>query len=657
MFRLISGKLRAVGRRTTLCGTFLSVFVIVHALGPIASANSVDANLSETVLFPGHIVSFPLHAHVGTGSAAGGTDSFCGTDFSSESARFAARSYYEARVAGLLLRTAKTLMVPDIGDERPFNVNEAGWEERTFRLVDKTSEYYLWMDVDAIAQLPGFDTAAFRNEMMDSTPFGSIDPSSGVLVNNNNIFGLPPDFDQDGITDILLYDIGGPDSIVAGYVSSADVFPGAAEGVGNQADVLYVDPFRNVTDIAAVTAHEYVHLIHLRWGWDEETFLTEGYAEYGMVLNGYSFWRTIDYLRRDFDLPTDEGTTIVQEYELPFFTWRPGGGPAARDYQRGNHFFTYTAEQYDAQLVGEMLRNKDKGATGMQQIIQARGGDLGDHIVNFHAANLINDGSVDPRFKHLESGRSNLGTRITKTINGEVRLLNDEDELVYESIEPGREIQGGAVVYVKWSDVADFSLSFDAVGFEGICADPELETLCESVKSTLRRPLKAVIIGIRPDFSEQIWEITPDDEPAFFRGTFTFLTAVLSHTDPGVFSSAPGALNTIPVIAYEATWTPLSLITDTEESLPLPQAFALNQNYPNPFNPRTTIPFQMDRTGPAKLSIYDMLGRRVAVLVDEVLPAGSYERQFDASAWPSGTYVMHLERGGEQLTRLMQLVK
>ena len=124
-----------------------------------------------------------------------------------------------------------------------------------------------------------------------------------------------------------------------------------------------------------------------------------------------------------------------------------------------------------------------------------------------------------------------------------------------------------------------------------------------------------------------------------------------------MFSSAPGALNTIPVIAYEATWTPLSLITDTEESLPLPQAFALDQNYPNPFNPRTTIPFQMDRTGPAKLSIFDMLGRRVAVLVDEVLPAGSYERQFDTSAWPSGTYVMHLERGGEQLTRLMQLVK
>jgi len=635
---VILSKIRASCHLAAVCGAFLTVFMTTNGLVPKAYANSFETNHTNTVLVPGQFPPFPGHVHdadhLGKPNFFEDTDSFCGTDLSSESSRLAVRSYLEARNKGLLPRLAKSLIPPVIGDERSFNVNESGWEGRTFRLIDITTEYYLWMDLDVIPQTTNFDKDSFRTQMMSSTPSGSINPSSGILVNNNTIFGQPPDYDEDGKTDILLYDIGGGSGNVVGYVHSADVWPQAPPGEGNQADVLYIDPLFSMAIIATVAAHEYVHLINITSGFDE-TFLAEGYAGYGEVLNGYGFWRQINYLRRIFQQQKD--------YELPFFTWRPGGGTSVQDYQRGNHFFTYAAEQYDPQLVGEMLQNTQKGTLGLNEILQQRGGELSDLIMNFHAANMINDGSVDPRFVHLEPGRGNLGTLVTISVDG---------EQFSQTVHPGREIEAGSVLYVEWSDVADFSFSFDAVGFEGICENPG--TFCESEKATLRRPLKAVVIGMRPDFSEPIWEIIPQEENYVFNGRFTTLRLILSHTDP---SRTFDRTSTIPEVKFTATWTPLSLVTDTETSMPLPQTFALNQNYPNPFNPRTVIPFQMDRTGPATLSVYDMLGRRVAVLVDEVLPAGSYEHVIDASAWPSGTYVMRLERDGDQITRLMHLIK
>ena len=85
--------------------------------------------------------------------------------------------------------------------------------------------------------------------------------------------------------------------------------------------------------------------------------------------------------------------------------------------------------------------------------------------------------------------------------------------------------------------------------------------------------------------------------------------------------------------------------------------FALEQNYPNPFNPATTIRFALVETGQAELAVFDLLGRRVATLVDEVLPGGSYEVRFDAAGLPSGMYVYRLTAGGRTSVRRMALVR
>jgi hypothetical protein len=83
----------------------------------------------------------------------------------------------------------------------------------------------------------------------------------------------------------------------------------------------------------------------------------------------------------------------------------------------------------------------------------------------------------------------------------------------------------------------------------------------------------------------------------------------------------------------------------------------LEQNYPNPFNPSTVVGFQLSVAGKARLSVYDVLGREVAVLVDGVLAQGSHSVNFDASALPSGVYLYKLEAGGMVATRRMTLVK
>jgi len=85
--------------------------------------------------------------------------------------------------------------------------------------------------------------------------------------------------------------------------------------------------------------------------------------------------------------------------------------------------------------------------------------------------------------------------------------------------------------------------------------------------------------------------------------------------------------------------------------------YVLSQNFPNPFNPTTVISYQLPVEGDVNLAVYDALGRRVAVLVEQRMPAGSHSVTFDASQLASGVYVYVLTSGDVRLTHTMTLVK
>ena len=97
--------------------------------------------------------------------------------------------------------------------------------------------------------------------------------------------------------------------------------------------------------------------------------------------------------------------------------------------------------------------------------------------------------------------------------------------------------------------------------------------------------------------------------------------------------------------------------TAIEPASEMPKAFALLQNYPNPFNPSTTIKLELPKSSVVRLSVFDILGREVSVLVNERRDAGAYEVKFDGSNLASGVYFYRLQAGSFVQTRKLLLLR
>ena len=89
----------------------------------------------------------------------------------------------------------------------------------------------------------------------------------------------------------------------------------------------------------------------------------------------------------------------------------------------------------------------------------------------------------------------------------------------------------------------------------------------------------------------------------------------------------------------------------------VPSSFDLKQNFPNPFNPTTNINFSLPKSGFVTLKVYDMIGKEVATLVNEVKTAGNYIVGFNAANLPSGAYFYRLESNSFVDTKKMMLIK
>lgn len=88
-----------------------------------------------------------------------------------------------------------------------------------------------------------------------------------------------------------------------------------------------------------------------------------------------------------------------------------------------------------------------------------------------------------------------------------------------------------------------------------------------------------------------------------------------------------------------------TITTDIHESFDdiMPVEFILHQNYPNPFNPITNIQFAIMRKADVKISLFDVLGREVDILINERLGVGNFTVFFDGSNYKSGVYFYKLE--------------
>jgi hypothetical protein len=161
----------------------------------------------------------------------------------------------------------------------------------------------------------------------------------------------------------------------------------------------------------------------------------------------------------------------------------------------------------------------------------------------------------------------------------------------------------------------------------------------------------------------------------------TNVRSLFAGTDAGVFITTNGGISwnavnaglkdTVLALALSGkdlfagtrsagVWRrPLSeLITSVEPTTSeLPNSYLLQQNYPNPFNPSTKITFSLPKSSDVKLSVYDVLGRQVSMLVNERRDAGVHEVNFDALGLASGVYFYRLQAGDFVQTRKLALVR
>ncbi|HAC16308.1 MAG TPA: hypothetical protein DCE78_10260, partial [Bacteroidetes bacterium] len=89
----------------------------------------------------------------------------------------------------------------------------------------------------------------------------------------------------------------------------------------------------------------------------------------------------------------------------------------------------------------------------------------------------------------------------------------------------------------------------------------------------------------------------------------------------------------------------------------IPSHIELEQNYPNPFNPSTTISYSLSDPAQTKITIHDLVGREISVLVDEFITAGNHQVTFNATGLASGIYVDRLATDQHTISKKLLVLK
>lgn len=253
---------------------------------------------------------------------------------------------------------------------------------------------------------------------------------------------------------------------------------------------------------------------------------------------------------------------------------------------------------------------------------------------NFGAAKIAPRGASDIEASNFSKPRPNF------------RLLSPDDntELTVEG-------DGAQTVTIVWDETSDYD--GDAVRYKWVLTTPADE-----------------------NFENTIVELDSDNNGSSAQITLSY--AAISGVLEGAGVEAGGSADLIWSVRasdalndgfvattrdfgfngnYRAFNIKLNRGTVTSVNEDLPIEFALDQNYPNPFNPSTTIDFALPQSGQVTLNVFNMLGQRVATLVNQRMEAGRHTVNFDATNLSTGMYLYRLSAGESTVTRKMMLIK
>ena len=361
----------------------------------------------------------------------------------------AASEYRQAKADGLLPKAGAAKTQLTLSAQQIFKVRNPvtlASENIDFTLRASSERFDIW--VETAETVPDEVVTSLKAALADETPSGSYDSGAGIIVNDEIVFGDPPDRDGDSKTDVLLLDVrdeydpaNGKNLYIGGFFDPVD--QGSS---GNQKDILYLDLRPSVFDaeggikpldaLLATAAHEYQHLIHWRYDTGESTFVNEAQSEWAELMNGYD-GRSMAFL------------TSTGEHGTSFFNYRDN---VLTDRERGQLFTLYVAEQEGVLVAGNITRQNTRDEVGYAAAI----GTLDDVyrlVFDFFTANLINDISVDPRF-----GYSNAFNNDRRTIVDENLDARGSTDLPARTLS----MKSGAVRYVKVRNPENLVINVDA---------------------------------------------------------------------------------------------------------------------------------------------------------------------------------------------------
>jgi len=212
------------------------------------------------------------------------------------------------------------------------------------------------------------------------------------------------------------------------------------------------------------------------------------------------------------------------------------------------------------------------------------------------------------------------------------------------------------IVYSRPDEFSPWEVDSVLVGavVESGTWDPVNGNLWFSVGSYFDPPLNGLSPGVWYSFNTTTWAVedsilwqfnvplNPDERP---RGI------ALSNDGQVAYVACFGSSAFPPVQKFsrpvDVRPDPNVVVTD----------YNLAQNYPNPFNPTTEIKFTVAKEGFVTLKVYDLLGKEVAILVNEDMTTGGYTADFNASNLASGTYIYTLSVNGVSISKKMMLLK
>lgn len=326
-----------------------------------------------------------------------------------------------------------------LGSERSFNVlnltdkNNIKIDSKLFVLKKVSSQVNIWVEKNELqnGHISESTIQTIFNGLLINTPPASINPSKGIYDIDVEVFGTPPDYDNNGRVDFLLTDIkdgwNGAGGFIGGFFTQLD----QSNDVGsNRADILYIDTYPgiynpnnssvNTQNALGTVAHELQHLLQYNQDPLEQNFINEGLSELASYLCGYGL--------RSPDL-------YLQSSETSLLSW--DNKDALKHYSKVALWHYYLYEKFGLPIVKNIARNKSQGVVGVNNA-------------------LIQSG--------ISSTFNEIALRFFKTISINDPALNNEYYFTWESLRYFRAIPSNHIeAYPKTVNYAVKPYSFQTI--------------------------------------------------------------------------------------------------------------------------------------------------------------------------------------------------